>query len=413
MSPLFRVGLATALIAAALSAGGCATSHAPRAARADRLEGLPREGRAIWVTRSQYHSAADVRAIMENCAAAGFNDVFFQVRGNATVFYRSQIEPWAWELTGEGPQNLGRDPGWDPLATAIEEAHSRGINLHAWVNVYPGWRGNDWPPPDAPHIWNRHPEWFMRDRNNAVMLPYYINSQGRKVVWYSFLNPAVPEVNDYLLSVFCEILDNYEVDGLHLDYVRYPHDFPHWDFSYDSVSLERFRKATGHSPQEDPEAWRRWRADQVTDLVRRLHSQMRKRRPSAALTAAVAGGADHRRGNCQDAEQWARKHYVDGIVLMNYTPDPDVYMAQLRQSVSACSGVPVYSGMNPSRLGRSGTAPEQEFRERVRASLDNGAAGVAQFSYEALFGSDHQPRPFARILREELYARPAASPLYR
>src|SRR5688572_12674087 len=90
--------------------------------------------RAIWVTRFEYQTEADVKAIVANCAALGFNTILFQVRGQADAYYRSSIEPWAERLGG-------RDPGFDPLDVACREAKRRGVALHAWVNVMPAWRG--------------------------------------------------------------------------------------------------------------------------------------------------------------------------------------------------------------------------------------------------------------------------------
>src|SRR5688572_33407187 len=94
----------------------------------------PREVRALWVTRFDYKSPDDVKKIIENAAALNFNVILFQVRGNGTVFYPSKIEPWAFELTGETPATVGKDPGWDPLKLAIQEARSRGGEVHASVN---------------------------------------------------------------------------------------------------------------------------------------------------------------------------------------------------------------------------------------------------------------------------------------
>lgn len=367
------------------------------------------EGRAVWVVRSHYRSADDVRTIMRNCAEAGFNQVLFQVRGNATVFYRSEIEPWAWELSGGGPENLGKDPGWDPLAVAVEEAHRHGLELHAWVNVYPAWQGADWPPPGTPQLWNRHPEWFMKWKNGSQMLPYYMN-EGRKVVWYSFINPAHPEVNPYLLRVFSELVRNYAVDGLHMDYIRYPHDLRGWDFSYDEISLSRFKEATGKTPEEDSEAWSRWRGDRVTELVRMLNKELKTLRPGLALTAAVAGDADHGLHNKQFTPEWIKEGLLDAVILMNYQTNDEAYRRNIRERVAISQGLPVYSGMGPYRFERNENAADQ-FRNQMRIAKEEGAAGVCQFSYVTIFGGPQQPNPFAEILKKEFYGQPARSPM--
>jgi uncharacterized lipoprotein YddW (UPF0748 family) len=94
------------------------------------------EARAVWVNRFEYNSPADVREIVQRVAAANFNVIYFQVRGQGDAYYRSALEPCAIRLCGR----LGNgSPPFDPLQIAIDEAHARGIQLHAWVNALPGW----------------------------------------------------------------------------------------------------------------------------------------------------------------------------------------------------------------------------------------------------------------------------------
>lgn len=90
------------------------------------------EVRAVWVTRFAWSTEADVKAIIDRSATAGFNVVYFQIRGNGDAYYKSLLAPWAKKLTG----TLGKEPGWDPLQVAITEAHLKGMQLHAYWNVH-------------------------------------------------------------------------------------------------------------------------------------------------------------------------------------------------------------------------------------------------------------------------------------
>ncbi|MCK5526068.1 MAG: family 10 glycosylhydrolase, partial [Candidatus Latescibacteria bacterium] len=107
--------------------------------------GAVKEIRAVWVTRWEYASddlnaqaqQERVREIFRRARDAHLNTVFFQVRGQADAFYRSRYEPWAAALSGQ----LGEDPGWDPLALAIEQGRLNGVEVHAWVNVFTCWNG--------------------------------------------------------------------------------------------------------------------------------------------------------------------------------------------------------------------------------------------------------------------------------
>jgi len=276
--------------------------------------------RAIWVTRWDYRRPADIVQIMDNVRAAGFNTVLFQVRGNGTVCYPSQIEPWAEELGV-------RDPGFDPLNIAITEAHRRGLALHAWVNVIPGWRGER-PPTDRRQLYNAHPDWFWRD------------AAGRRqpLGWYVSINPCYPEVRRYLTDVMHEIVSRYPVDGLHLDYIRFPNE---WNESYprgaqvpdyprDPRTLAMFKSATGKMPEQAPRMWDAFRTEAITRVVRDIRWMMQQTRPRAALTAAVGSSPEEaRRRHFQDAVAWIREGLVDAVFPMNYAENMRLYEQRL------------------------------------------------------------------------------------
>lgn len=332
--------------------------------------------RAIWVTRWDYKSPADIARVMDNCKAAGFNTVLFQVRGAGSVTYRSKIEPWAEEFGGQ-------DPGFDPLAVACKEAHRRGMELHAWANVLPGFRG-DKPPSNPRHIFNARPDWFWRD------------AHGRRqpLGWYCSVNPCYPEVRKYLASIMGEIAANYPVDGIHLDYIRFPNE---WNDSYakgaavpdyprDPRTLAMFRKATGQSPDQAPSKWTAWRAEAVTLTVREIRKSIRKADSKVKLTVAVgANPEDHFRSHFQDSRRWINEGLVDAVYPMNYDSNVNVYAK--RQQNWASSRVPVVMGIMFDK--RDGST--------VIAQVDRAAKAnkhFAAFAYNSLFErTDRSGRP--------------------
>ncbi len=325
--------------------------------------------RAIWVTRWDYKSPRDIATIMEDCRTAGFNTVLFQVRGNGTVFYRSKIEPWADELGG-------RDPGFDPLTVACREAHHRGLSLHAWANVIPGWRG-DKPPTNPAQLYHAHPEWFWRDAAG------YRQPLG----WYSSLNPCYPEVRRYLAAVMHEIIAEYPVDGLHLDYIRFPNEwnkaYPRGarvpDYPRDPRTLALFRRATGRTPDEAPARWRAWRTEQITQLVRDIHRMVRDVSPRLVLSAAVGADPDKsRRRHFQDAKRWISEGLVDAIYPMNYSGDVRAYDKILSVWSAMRSPVPVVIGVMFDK--RDGSLVVQQIDHTSRSG-----SHFAAFAYNSLF----------------------------
>ena len=305
-------------------AGGAAweaDSHVdglPDARRGVRKVGRPnfRGGapvRAIWVTRFDYKTPEQVATVMQNVADAGFNTVLFQVRGEGVAEYDSRVEPWS-ERWGY------RHPGYDPLAVAVDHAHERGLALHAWVNVIPAWRGLD--PPQHPDVpWNKHPEWRWYDR--------WGNCQPLNRGFYVGLNPCLPAVRKHLVSVVEDIVDRYEVDGIHLDYIRFPNEHPVNDptgleYPRDPATLELYRRASGGlAPDDNHAAWRAWRARCVTTIVRDMRRRMARVRPAAVLTVAV-GPEMGKEGKpykyrMQDHMSWRKLRLVDGFFPMNYS----------------------------------------------------------------------------------------------
>lgn len=271
--------------------------------------------RAVWVLCQAYQSPEQIAALMERIQQLGLNTVLFQVRRNATAFYRSRIEPL------DSAYAAG-DPGFDPLAVACDQAHRRGLALHAWVNVMPAWRGER-PPNDSRQLYHAHPEWFWYDQHGRrqPLSDFYVS-----------INPCLPEVRAYLVEVFREIVQNYSVDGLHLDYIRFPTDrCPKGsDYPHDARTLALYRQTTGRRPRDDAARWSNWRAEQVTQLVREIREMVGQVRPSAKLTATCGPNIDEsRRYHFQDGPAWVRQGLLDRVFVMNYSADTRTF--RLRQ----------------------------------------------------------------------------------
>lgn len=328
--------------------------------------------RAVWITRWDYRTADDVRQIVENCEDAGFDTLVFQVRGNATAFYRSSIEPWAEELGGS-------DPGYDPLGLAVELAHARGMALHAWVNVVPAaW--DTTPPADPKHVWNTHPEWLWYDQHGA--------RQGLSKGFYASLNPCLPEVRGYIVDVLREIATNYAIDGLHLDYIRFPNEPPAvpkdsgLDYPRDERTLALFRAEKGCHPDEDARAWQRWRTEQVTRLCREIRGMLDVAAPAAQLSAAVGSEPGNALHHHQDVEGWLAEGLLDLVFPMNYTADPALFAQRVDDWVARGRDARVVMGIMASGDARLR-------RDQVRQA---GAAigDRAIFAYHCLFDSRNQ-----------------------
>lgn len=308
----------------------------PRAAvvrRSPRV-GISREEslRGIWVTRWDYRTPEDVRTIMRNIDQAGFTDVFWQVRGQADAYYESRLEPWGELLFRDSngdtarpsPREARRGPGWDPLEMAVREAKRRGVRLHAWMNVMPLWKGVA-EPVDASHPLLARTAWRLRDdRGEAQALNEH----------YVIANPVLPAVQDHIASVARDLATRYDIDGLHLDYVRFVSESLEKDRWYpgDAVSLALYREARGlpADASVEPGAMRAWVRERITDLVDRISDEARSARPGVMMSAAVWRRPELARDEqLQDAVRWARLGMLDAVMPMMYHDDDAAYRSDL------------------------------------------------------------------------------------
>jgi uncharacterized lipoprotein YddW (UPF0748 family) len=403
--PRFALSLALAMtLAVGCTPTGPTATTGPGAAPGAAERIVERVGplRAVWVVRTTYHDPSDIERVMDNAKSLGLNAVMFQVRGNGTVLYPSDIEPWSREFDG-------RDPGFDPLATAIRAAHERGLELHAWVNAMPAWRGPH-PPGDPRQLYNAHPEWFWYDQKEQRQ-PLTYRRGDRDVGWYVSLNPCLPEVRRYLVDgVFREIARKYPIDGLHLDYIRFPNETNARgvDYPYDRATLGRYRSETGKSPADDPHAWDRWRTDCVSAVVRDTRAMLRRERPRAELSASVGPDPDRaREHHFQDGAAWARNGWVDFLCPMDYTADQATFTKRIRTWRSRVTNVPLAVGI--------GIFAHKTFEQsKTQLELaDRWGQGFCLFSYGSFFGRGDDTRATGEAARKRRARRLALEPVLR
>ncbi len=349
--------------------------------------------RGIWVTRYDFKTASDITKIAENVRYLGATQVFFQVRGNATVCYPSNIEPWAWEMTGDSPKTIGNDPGWDPLATALEEIQKNGMELHAWLNVFPGWRGAIPAPRGTSHPWVNHRSWFMIDHRGVLLRP--------SSAFYSFMSPGHPQVRTYIASVFGEIAKKYpKLDGIHMDYVRYPgrNEVGRLrDFSYDTESVKAFQRQYGKKPHFDQPEWQRFKCEQVNATIKSIREAIRLSSPTIELSATCFANIDsatEEKG--QDPRDWFEKGLVDWVMPMAYERDSKTLVSRLEkwnEFFDPKWRKQMLVGLNVD------FNKESEIRSQLSSVQQQNYGGVAVFAYNSLF-PNHKSNNKAIMIRD-------------
>jgi len=353
------------------------------------------EFRGLWVSRFDWTlnpsdiNPAKIDEIVNNAAFAGFNAIFFQVRGTADAFYNSNYEPWSDRLTG----TLGQNPGWDPLARMIQKAHERGIQVHAYLNVYPVWTGCGAPPDNTSP---RHLYYLVRDHHGTTSgklngLQWTIGGQ----VFcndYQRTSPASVFVDNHMMDMAKDLVANYAVDGIHLDHIRYAGS----NTSYDPVSQANYD--TNYTYAE-------WQRRQVNGTVDKFYNQVVPTKAGLWLSAAVwpiyinypqwnwpsvlEGYYDY----YQDSKGWVAGGYIDSISPMIYPssfncPDNSFWTQSRWQTL--------VTDFQASRGDRfvipgigAGYCNFGEIEARINMARSIGTAGHSIFSYSGLLANNY------------------------
>lgn len=275
--------------------------------------------RGLWVasvlnldypTKQTTDSAAlknEAISILNKAESIGLNAVFLQVRPTGDALYPSEYFPWSKYLTGK--QGLAPNNQFDPLKFWIEEAHKRGIELHAWINPYrltkktKNEKAHDYAALDSMNIANLRKDWVVEHTDGNL-----------------YLNPGIPEVRNFITNGVLEIIDNYDVDGIHFDDYFYPGR----SFN-DQETFKQYGK--NYSNIED------WRRDNVTTLINELNAAIKKsnskvkfgispfgiwnNKKSNALGSDTAG-AESYRDHYADTRKWVKNGIIDYITPQIY-----------------------------------------------------------------------------------------------
>jgi uncharacterized lipoprotein YddW (UPF0748 family) len=370
----------------------------------------PDEFRALWV--DAYHigikNRLQIDELVETARAGSFNALVVQVRRRGDTYYPSAIDPWAPDAK----------PGFDALAYLIQQAHAAGIEVHAWATTLAIWGSETIFPADPDHTYYLHgpgrsgPDYWLMT-----------NSEGEEFagdVYY--LDPGHPDVVDYTVSVYAELAANYDLDGVHMDRVRYPYN----NWGYNPTSLARFQAQTGRDdvPAPDDAQWGQWRRDQLTDLVRKIYLTVTAIKPRLRVSAAtsVAGYAPTAlypwetrtpyTHHLQDWRAWLEEGILDLAMPMTYrreetlAADFDRWIAWEKDHQYG-RGTVVGTGLYINSLAES---MAQWLEVRQPSLLGNQALGMVGYSYATPSDEGATRRAFVNAVVSEVFTQSARIP---
>jgi uncharacterized lipoprotein YddW (UPF0748 family) len=406
---LRTVSRAVLLMAATLAA--CSSPGAVDPEPEPDAPEIQRETRGMWIatvanidwptrtTLSADQQRAELADILSRAAATGINTIIFQVRPAADAVYSSNLEPWAALLTG----TQGKDPGHDPLAFAIQEAHARGMELHAWINPFRAGNTADSARLAPSHVF----------RSRRELARVYGTS-----LW---MDPGEPEAQEHSLRVVADIVRRYDIDGIHADDYFYP--YVQNDASGAAIPFPDDSTYARHAAGVARDDWRRANIDR---FVERLYREIHAIKPTVKVGISPFGiwrpgyppgvqGLDAYASIYADSRKWLQQGWVDYLA-------PQLYwsIAAPQQSYPAlldwwfeqnAQGRHVWPGLAAYRVnnGTSSAFSMQEIPDQIRLTRAR-TAGTGHILYNTTWTLRRNDGALATKLATELYQSAALVP---
>jgi uncharacterized lipoprotein YddW (UPF0748 family) len=330
----------------------------------------PVEARSIWLDRGSIvatHDAKGMSKLFDRLKSSGINVVYFETNNAGFTMYPSK-------MAAQNPQVVG----WDPLGVAVREAHKRGMELHSWVWIFNVGnakhnpiigREGDYP---GPVLSSHDLAWALASSNGSLMPPR------QHEYW---LDPSNPSCREYAKAMILEVVDKYPVDGIQLDYIRYPFNNKGSEMGFNWLARMRFEQDTGLSldklDEETRQVWQAWKIAQIDSFVKDISATLKRQKPSLRLSAAVYAMPRRMRINSiqQEWETWVKNGWVDTLNPMTYVSNAKelTNMAGYVRETTADHAL-VYPGLSIRQLDTAGLV------EQLDSARETGTLGTTIFA---------------------------------
>jgi len=336
---------------------------------------IPTELKGVWV-RPTETTPEQIIATLDKLKDNGFNNVFLETYYHGkTIFPSKTMNKYGFTIQNE------QFEGFDPLKTWVEEAHKRGIKVHTWFQSF--YVGNKNPNLSQTSILSQHPEWGNKTKKCANC--YGATMSVSEHNGY-FLDPANPNVQEFLLELITEIITEYKPDGINLDYIRYPNSNPHndmcaWGFS--EYARNDFKSKYGKDPVELTISdamwydWNAYRRNIITDFVKKAGELGKENNTyiSAVIFPDIASALATKQ---QDWRSWSSNEYIDGFTPLFLTYDSKMLASMMNDVMSIkSSNTELYAGLFVTFMGGS----SEDLIRQIFETRKMNANGIILFDY--------------------------------
>ena len=330
---------------------------------------LRAEIKALWVPIWEINRAGKVDTLFQNIADQKFDQLLVQVRYRGDAAYIPNKNDAGFP-NPEKKYFAISDSTFDPLGYILTKAAERRIEVHAWFTTFVI-TGHDLTKLDSSHVYFRHPEWITSQFNLQPM--YYKDDVG------AYLDPGIPAVQDYTLNVILDVVTNYAIDGVHLDYIRYPGTY----FGFNELARKTFKAEVKY---QDANSWQQWKLDQVTRFVAKVSQSVKEIAPHMQVSAAIFPEMEEAREKySQDWLFWLEKGYLDRTYTMSYTISTErleqdlTFLLNYKQNDKMIIGLRAW--------GKTYTAAQ--IKEKIKLVRKLGFSGYALFSYTGIIQEEY------------------------
>lgn len=340
-----------------------------------------REMRGAWVatvenidwpsspTETSGEQISELVELFDKLKSAGINTIFFQVRTECDALYKSSYEPWSYWLTGK--QGKAPDPFYDPLAFAIQEAHAKGMELHAWINPYRAVKDTSEYLISENHISRTHSGWILQFRN------------------FKMLNPGIPDVTNYIVKIVADIISRYNVDGIHLDDYFYP-----YSPKITNQDSSAFRLYKGKYTNIDD-----WRRNNINLMIAKVYETINRINPNVIFGVSPFGIVENKYANTNgfnsynilycDPLTWIKNKTVDYVVPQLYWEMGNKY-ADFKKLLPWWASIKnerdLYAGLNSSKMASQDWEgnPSELYNEIRMARRYKNIGGIVFYSAKSI-----------------------------
>lgn len=336
---------------------------------------IKNETKGVWI-RPTEKNADQIIATLDNLKANGFNSVFLETYFHGKTIFPSQtMNKYGFTVQNEIFE------GFDPLDVWIKEAHKRDIKVHIWFQSF--YVGNQSPDYNPSSILAVRPDWGNKTKKNANSPKATMSASEHNGY---FLDPANPEVHEFLLDLLSEIIDRYKPDGINLDYIRYPNatagnDMNAWGFT--EYARNDFKNQYGKDPIELTTSdvqwydWNQYRRNNVTNFVKQV-GELGKEKNVYISAVVFPDRASALASKQQDWRTWSVNNYINGFTPLFLTYDSKMLASMMNDVMNVKSPqTDLYAGLFVTFMGG---APEDLIRQIYETRKMN-ANGVILFDY--------------------------------